>query len=473
MKPTRLIVILVGLGCGSEPAAGPPNIVLLVADDLGFGHLGSYGQERIRTPRLDRMAAEGMRFTNFYAGAAVCAPSRSVLLTGRHGGHTSVRANSGGISLLDADVTVGEVLKTAGYVNGVFGKWGVGDIATPGMPTRQGFDEFFGYLHQVHAHFYYPTYLVANESRHELTGNRAGAETQYTHDEITARALAFLRAHRNERFFLYVPFTIPHTELLVPEESFAEYDGQFDEPAPYVSPNGHYADQAKPRTAFAAMVTRMDRDVGRILDLLDSLELSENTVVFFTSDNGAQEGGGPTVEFFRGNGPLRGAKGQLYEGGIRVPLLVRWPGRITPDALNDHPWAFWDLMPTLAELAGAIVPDSIDGRSVLPTLFGGRVVPSPFMYWEQPVSAGLSQAVRSGTWKGYRGSQDAALELYDLERDAAEANDVSDEHPDIVARMVSYLDTARIEPRTYDSEPPTWSYPRAQTGYVELPGRRR
>ncbi len=458
--------LLVALAsCHTAPDFGKPNIVFILADDLGYGHLGAYGQEKIRTPHIDRLADEGIRFTQFYSGSTVCAPARSVLMTGKHTGHTSVRGNTGGLPLEQADVTVAEVLKDAGYTTGLFGKWGLGDHGTTGVPWEQGFDEFFGYLHQVHAHFYYTPFLWENDRQYPLPGNEDGARATYSHDAITERALQFVRNHRDEPFFLYLAYTIPHTELLVPEESLSEYDGLFPEPTPYVG-DGHYAAQEKPRTAFAAMVSRMDRDVGRLVRLLDELGIGENTIVFFTSDNGGQRGWGADLDFFSGNGALRGGKMSLYEGGIRVPLIARWPNRIESRQVNDHVWAFWDVLPTLVELAGAAPPDSIDGISMLPAVVGAAVagrepVEHEFLYWEYGNVLGrapIRQAVRWGNWKAVREDLDRSLELYDLSRDVEETTDVAADHPEIVQAILAYLDTARVETRTYDPEVSTYRY---------------
>ena len=464
-------------GTGALATAAPekkPNIVFIMADDLGYAHLGCYGQRKILTPRIDRMAAEGLRFTQCYAGAPVCAPSRSVLMTGLHSGHTSVRGNSGGIPLLDDDVTVAELLKPLGYSTGIFGKWGLGDAGTPGVPTRQGFDEFFGYLHQVHAHFYYPFFLWHNEQKFLLPGNDGGKQEQYTHDVIVDRALEFVRRNRERRFFLYMPFTIPHTELLVPEDSFGEYEGKFQEPRPYVDRRRHYADQPAPRTAFAAMVTRMDRDVGRVLDLLGELGIDRQTIVFFTSDNGGQGGGGPDLKFFQGNAPLRGAKGQLHEGGIRVPMIVRWPGVVESGAVSDHVWSFQDVMPTLVELGGGTTPPRTDGISAVPSLVGETVAGRKqerhrHLYWEHPRGRGLMQAVRMGRWKALRAGWAAPIELYDLEKDIGETTDVAREHGGVVRTIETYLKTARTQPRKYKREAPTYGYAREKTGYVSAP----
>jgi arylsulfatase A-like enzyme len=454
-RPAGFVLALILAACRAVPGDAPPrppNIVLLLADDLGYGHLGCYGQDKIRTPNLDRMAAEGVRFTQYYAGNPVCAPSRSCLMTGLHGGHTSVRINPGGTPLLDSDVTIAEVLKPAGYATGIFGKWGLGDIDTPGVPWKQGFDEFFGYLHQVHCHFYYPAFLWQNDRKVPLEGNAGGKRGEYSHDRIVREALDFIRRHKDRPFFAYVAFTIPHTELLVPEDSLSEYRGKFPEEKPYVGT--HYASQPEPRAALAGMISRMDRDVGRLLALLGELGLDRNTLVLFTSDNGAQGGDGPDLEFFRANGPLRGAKGAVYEGGIRVPLIARWPGRIAPGRVDDFVWAHWDLLPTLAELAGVPAPAGIDGRSALDRLLGtGPGRPREFLYWEHPVRGELLQAVRWGDWKGVRLRRGGPLELYDLAKDVGETRDVAAEHPDVVARLEAYLRTARTEPRRYAPEP--------------------
>ena len=455
----------------SEPAPAPgrPNIVFIMADDLGYGHLGSYGQTRIQTPRLDRMAEEGTRFTQFYSGHNVCAPSRSVLMTGYHTGHTSVRINGGGSSLLPEDVTVGEVLKQAGYATGVFGKWGLGDAGTEGVPTKQGFDQFYGYFHQVHAHFYYPAFLWRNEEKHVLLENHGGAHEKYSHDLIVEESLKFIREHRDRPFFLYLPWTIPHFELLVPEDSRQQYEGKFPEPYPYVA--DHYASQKEPRTTLAAMITRLDRDVGRVLDLLGELGLDENTIVFFTSDNG-----GYLLDrenYFQANGPLLGSKGNFYEGGIRVPLIVRWPGQVAPGATDDFKWAFWDVLPTLASLGGAQTPQGIDGISVAQRVLGqGQEEPDRFLYWEAiPGLLGgdvqpRSVAVRYGKWKAIRPRADRPIELYDLEADIGEQNNVAEQHPEVMEEIRKFLATARTTPRTYPRQEPNWDYPRLKTGYV-------
>lgn len=449
------LAVTLGLSLAAEPRR--PNIVFLLADDLGPGHLGCYGQEVIRTPHIDRLAAEGMRFTQCYAGCTVCAPSRSTLMTGLHTGHTPVRRNGGGNPLLDGDVTIAEVLKSAGYSTGLFGKWGLGDEQTTGIPTRQGFDEFLGYLHQVHAHFYYPYYLCQNEGRLMLPGNEGGRRQQYSHDLIAEAALDFIRRHKDRPFFLYLAFTIPHVELLVPEDSLAEYRGRFPE-TPLAS-NGHYSAQPTPRAALAAMITRMDRSVGQVMALLKELGLDDHTIVWFASDNGAANGAGSDARFFQATLNLRGFKTDLYEGGIRTPMIVRWPGKVAAGSTNDLAWAFWDFLPTAAELAGVQPPANIDGLSVVPTLLGEsaagrRQQQHEYLYWEQPSGKNLMQAVRLGDWKAVRLKHDGPLELYNLAADPGEARDVAAAHRDVVQRIEGILASARTEPRDYPPDNP-------------------
>ena len=453
---------------GNADAADRPNIVFIMADDLGTGHLGFNGQTKIRTPHIDHLRAEGLYFSQVYAGCAVCAPCRSVLMTGYHMGHTSVRGNSGGIPLLDEDVTVAEVLKKAGYATGCFGKWGVGDAHSPGMATRQGFDTFFGYYDQVHAHSYYPAYLWHNDRKYYLPGNSGRASDgltgvergQYAHDEIQTKVIDFIQEHRDEPFFCYVPYTIPHTELLVPDDSLSEYAGKFLEPNPYVTESKHYQDQRQPRAAYAAMITRLDRSVGQIMTLLKRLDLDEKTIVFFTSDNGAQGSGGPDLDFFRGNMHLRGAKGMMYEGGIRVPMIVRWASHIRPNSSSDLPWYFADVMPTLAELVGVQgdLPPDIDGISVLPAILGEEAVGRQqqrheFMYWELGTGRRIRKGLRMGDWKAVQMDPAKPIELFNLMTDESETTDVADQHPEVMAKIRSILATCRTEARP-QIEPP-------------------
>ena len=435
----------------------PPNIVFIMADDLGVGDLGCYGQKQIRTPNIDSLARDGMKFTAAYAGCTVCAPSRSVLMTGYHMGHTSVRGNTGGQSLAEEDVTVAMLLKQAGYATGGFGKWGLGDLGTPGVPSKKGFDHFFGYLHQIHAHFFYPKMLVADEQRYPLPGNEHGGRKTFSHDVIAAKALEFIEQSKDKPFFCYVPFTIPHWELLVPEDSLAEYRGKFPEWA-FVDKNKHYADQPEGRAAYAAMITRMDRDVGRILALLDRLKLRENTIVFFTSDNGAATRL-RNEDYFGSTAGLRGHKQNMYEGGIRTPMLVRWPGKVRAGSASGHAWNFASVLPTLCELAGVKLPKPVDGISVVPTLLGkGKQRQTEYLYWELPrFDAKAKQfrderplaAARAGDWKIVRPDAGAPkLELYNLREDPREERDLAATRTAELARMTKILAGARTPARS-------------------------
>ena len=445
----------------------PPNIVFIMADDLGFGELGCYGQKKIRTPRIDRMASEGMQFSDAYSGCSVCAPARSVLMTGMHMGHTSVRSNPGGVPLLADDTTVAELLKGQGYATGCFGKWGLGDIGTDGVPWKQGFDEFVGYLHQAHAHYFYPLYIYDNDKRLPLEGNAGNGRGTYSHDVIADRALQFIERNKDRPFLCYVPFTIPHGEYVAPDdEIYAGYSGQFEEVQLAENPNrpGRLIRPEEPHATLAAMITRLDRDVGRILDLIASLGLDKDTIVFFTSDNGAAAAN--WTDYFQSSGPLRGAKRSFYEGGIRVPMVVRWPGQIAEDSRSDHVWGFHDYLPTAVDLAGAPSPELTDGISVLPTLLGtGEQSNHDYLYWELPRYVGETgsfrneipvQALRMGDWKAVRAEPNGELELYDLGEDPSERRNLAAEHPDVLAEMERRLAEARTPPRDQSQPDHIW-----------------
>ncbi len=417
-----------------------PNIIFIIVDDMGYADLGCYGSRAVQTPNIDRMASEGVRFTDAYSGCTVCAPARCVLMTGLHSGHTSVRGNTGGISLQKNDVTVAQVLKQRGYVTGGFGKWGLGDAYTPGVPEKHGFDEFFGYLHQIHAHDYYTEYLWHNGRKVPMTGEKGSAE-RYSHYRIFDRMIDFLKANKDRPFFCYAPWTPPHGDYVIPDT----------DPAVAIYKDKPWSDNAK---VVAAMDSMIDRQVGQIMDLLKELELDERTIVFFCSDNGA-------ANRFEGQldsgGPFRGGKRSMYEGGIRVPLVVRWPGVIDGNRVSSHPCYFADVMPTLAEIAGALrfMPD-IDGLSIVPTLTGDTPQPEhEFMYWElhpydwgkrQYSADGLVQAVRMGRYKAVRQKSMAPWELYDLSADIGETTDIASDHPDIIAKIEQYIKTHRVEP---------------------------
>jgi len=438
-------LVLAGAGFAGPPPEPPPNFVFVLADDLGYGDLGCYGQKMIRTPNLDRMAAEGLRFTQAYAGNAVCAPSRCVLLTGLHAGHALIRDNrevkpEGQHPLAEGTVTLARLLKAKGYATAVIGKWGLGPPGSEGDPLRQGFDHFFGYNCQRHAHNHYPSYLWRNERKVDLEGNdgKSPVGKQYAHDLFEAEALDFIRSRRGGPFFLYLAFTIPHVALQVPEDSLSEHRDRWEDP-PYTGGRG-YLPHPAPRAAYAAMVGRMDRSVGRLLALLKELGLEEKTLVLFSSDNGpAPQGvGGSDSAFFRSAGPLRGLKGSLYEGGIRVPFLARWPGRVPAGAVSDLPVAFYDVLPTLCEAAGAEPPGETDGISFLPELLGkGGTKRHEFLYWEFPGYGG-QQAVRLGDWKGIRRDLNKGrteIELYNLAEDAGETADAASRNPETVRRI--------------------------------------
>jgi len=422
-------------------AARPPNIIYLLADDLGYGDLGSYGQELIRTPRLDRMAQEGIRFTQHYAGAPSCQPSRTVLFTGLHGGHTPIRANSK-LPLPASVRTFPSALKTAGYTTGAVGKWGLGTLDSTGAPAAQGIDEFFGYIDQTHAHTHYPDHLWKNGQRVEIPENQAGGRAVYSQDLFVRESLDFIRRNKDRAFFFFGAFTLPHAEVAVPPDSLAEYRGQWPEPKPFPGAKT-YAAQSEPRATRAAMITRLDRDIGQILDLLDELKLSENTLVIFTSDNGPITAGGQDPEFFNSAGPLRGLKFFLYEGGIRVPFLARWPGKIAAGRTSDLVSDFADMFPTFAELARTDRPAAIDGVSLVPTLLGTADPQArrPHHYWE----AAPQQAVREGDWKLYRAAAGRTAELYNLRDDIGEKVNLASAQPEIVARLTTLLSSARTD----------------------------
>jgi arylsulfatase len=427
-------------------APRPPNIVLIIADDLGMHELGCYGQKLIKTPNIDKLAEGGMRFTHFYAGCAVCAPSRCALMTGKHMGHATVRNNmqfkkgeEGQFPIRDTDETVTEFLKAKGYATGAMGKWGLGNWDTSGSPMKHGFDLFYGYNCQAHAHSHYPKHIYRSGERIELADNDGKTGKQYTQDLFEAEAVAFIEKNKDKPFFLYLPFIIPHVALQVPEDSLAEYKGKLGPDPAYDGKKAGYLPHPAPRAAYAAMVTRMDRSVGRIVDKLKELKLDENTLVIFTSDNGpTHNAGGADSTFFKSAGNLRGMKGSLYEGGIRVPFIAYWPGKIQPGSIAGDRFYFPDVLPTLCDIAGAEIPKEIDGLSLWATLSGfGQQKPHEFLYWEFPGYGG-QQAVIAGDWKAVR--QNLAkgprkTELYDLKADEGETTDVSAKHPKVLAHL--------------------------------------
>jgi arylsulfatase A-like enzyme len=427
-----LIMAALLLAVEAVHATDKPNIIFIMADDLGYGDLGCYGQKVIQTPQIDRLAAEGIRFTQAYA-SSVCAPTRGILMTGLHGGHAPVRDNIPHYDsyLQDGDVTLAERLKQAGYRTGGVGKWSLGDAGTSGRATRQGFDMWLGYLNQDHAHYYYPEYLDDGEGRLELSGNTESRK-HYSHDLMTRRALDFIRASKDESFFFYGAYTVPHFA--------ARSEDQTRLPIPSDAP---YSEREWTQTAknYAAMVTMLDRDVGKIVALVDELGLREKTLIIFTSDNGPW---GLLPKKFRSAGPLRGVKRDLYEGGIRVPFVARWPGQIPAGRTSQEIVAFWDILPTFVELAGADAPTRTDGVSIVSALKGGAVTkPHTYLYWDYGhCRSRYDQAVRLGNWKGLRLGRENAIELYDLSQDVGEAHNVAAAQPEIVRQIEQIMATA-------------------------------
>ncbi|MCD6394241.1 MAG: arylsulfatase [Planctomycetes bacterium] len=420
-----------------------PNIIFIMADDLGYADLGCYGQKFIKTPHVDRMATEGLKFTQCYAGAVVCAPSRSVLMTGQHTGHTRIRGNkgvntpphdgqNGRIPLRPEDFTVAKLLQNAGYRTAITGKWGLGEPGSTGLPNDHGFDEWLGYLNQDHAPDYYTDFLWHNKEKQTIPENAGKKRRVYSHDLLTEFALDFIGKNKTRPFFLYVPYCIPHAELEVPHlESYADKN---------------WPEDAK---IFAAMITRMDRDVGRILDLVDKLGIAKKTIVFFCSDNGSAKG---WQGIFDSCGPLREKKGSVYEGGIRTPMVVRCPGKVPANETSQAVWYFADFLPTAAQLGGIRPPANIDGISVAEVLYAAKPpkelatkLSNRFLYWEDIGKKEFSQAVRYGDYKAVRPPQGKPLELYNLKNDIGETTDIAARHPEVVAKIEKYLETCRTD----------------------------
>ncbi|MFI4911647.1 MAG: arylsulfatase [Sedimentisphaeraceae bacterium JB056] len=437
-----------------------PNIIYILADDLGYGDLGCYGQKQIKTPNIDKMAAEGMKFTQHYAGSTVCAPSRCTLMTGLHTGHCRIKGNEADSTLFDTDVTVAEICKKAGYRTAAIGKWGLGEAGSPGIPNKQGFDYFYGYLNQVQAHNYYPEYLWENQKKDHLeniverpdisqydqndpgaleyghiTSKFGGISTnkkEYSHDLFTEKAIEFIE-NSNEPFFLYLPYTIPHANN--------EFDKIGIEHGMEVPDNGMYSDKPWPNAqkSYAAMISKLDSDVGRIIELLKEKNIEENTLVIFASDNGPHTEGGSYPEFFNSNGSLRGMKRDLYEGGIRIPFIAYWPGKIESGTQSDHISAFWDFLPTVADITGQPIESPTDGISMLPTLLGQpeEQKQHKYLYWQYKDK----RAVRMNNWKAVKIAEQASIELYDISKDISELNDIASQHPDICSNLKSLLAT--------------------------------
>ena len=421
--------------------ARKPNVILILADDLGYAELGSYGQKKIKTPRLDQLAREGMRFTRHSSGSAVCAPTRCVLMTGLHTGHCRRRDNTAKAMIKELsakngrplvflekdDLTVAEALKGAGYVTGGIGKWGLGNPGSDGVPEKQGFDYWYGYLDQVHAHDHFPEEIWDGGRMIQIPENAGKAQRVYVPYEMERKTLSFIREHRDRPFFLYLAYTPPHGAYIIPktDPTYAMYAG---------IPGGETVRH------YAAMITRTDQTVGKVLDLLQELSIDEDTIVFYTSDNGPNA---PFIRAINSAAGLRGSKRMLYEGGIRAAMAVRWPGKVPTGVSSDFIWDMRDVFPTACELAGVEAPDHLDGMSVLPTLLGRQQQSREMHYWE--IHSPFHQAVRFGNWKGIRHGTKESMELYDLGADPSETTDLATLHPDIVGRIAQFMDGTRTD----------------------------
>jgi arylsulfatase A-like enzyme len=429
-----------------KSAGTQPNIIFILADDLGYGDLGCYGQQRVRTPHIDQLASEGMRFTQAYAGSTVCAPSRCALMTGMHTGHATVRGNKKPeVGLRPDEVTVASLLKKARYHTAIFGKWGLGGPGTGSVPNTRGFDRFYGYLDQQHAHNYYPEHLWDNQNEAFLTGNWFGQRKDYAPDLFTKHALEFLKKPPAQPYFLCLTYTIPHAD-----NELGALKGNGME----VPDASQYSAQGWPEQErnFAAMVSRMDSDIGKVMEVLQSTGQAQNTVVFFSSDNGPHREGGHDPDFFSSSGILRGIKRDLYDGGIRVPLIARWPGQITAGSVSQDVVAFWDVLPTLAELAGLRPPSGIDGRSFAPALLGKPQPAHAPLYWEFH-ERGFARAVRLGNWKAVSLAPGQELELYDLKTDPGERQNVAAANPVVVRNIASFLSGCRNDSSDFPVRP--------------------
>jgi len=451
----------------------PPNVIYILADDLGYGEVGIYGQTLIQTPNLDQLTRQGMRFTQHYSGSPVCAPSRCTLLTGIHTGHCQVRDNyelggfadsteRGQLPLEEETYTLGHMMQDAGYTTAIIGKWGLGGPNSSGIPNRQGFDYFYGYLDQKQAHNHYPSHLWRNTEWDTLANGYFHPHQRFEGDNLDDPAIydrykgidyapdlmireaeEFIRRHATESFFLYFAHTVPHLALQVPDEELDTYEGLLAE-APYDGTSG-YLPHIRPQSAYAAMITRMDRHIGHIVEVLHELGIEEKTMIIFSSDNGPTYTGGVDTAQFRSSGGLRGGKGEVYEGGIRVPMIVTWPGTIMPGTTTDHVSAFWDVLPTLADLIGVTpLSTEMSGTSFLSVLIGESPPLPSEMYWEYHGRGwNGAQAARIGPWKGVRiGGHDnpaAPVEVYNLASDPGESNNLADDHPEIAQELLSLM----------------------------------
>ena len=448
-------VLSVVMACFSGAVlARQPNVVFILADDLGYGDLSCQGQTKFETPNIDALARCGMRFAEHYSGSTVCAPSRCALLTGYHMGHAAVRGNSEiqpeGQEPMPADTyTVAHLFKQAGYTTGIFGKWGLGMAGSASDPGRMGFDSFYGYNCQRMAHCYYPAWLWRNNEREFLWGNVGSFSKDYAPDSIHAEAMKFIHDNKDKPFFLYYAAVQPHADLIAPERYMEKYRGTFLPEKAYAE--GYYIDQPEGHAAFAAMVNILDDYVGDVMDELRDLGIADDTLVIFSSDNGAHEEGGADPDYFDSNGIYKGFKRDLYEGGIHVPFIAVWPGKIQAGSVNDHVSAFWDFLPTMAELTGITLTNKIDGISYLPALLGrSDQKEHGYLYWEFAAKGGR-KAIRKGKWKGVRynieKNPDSRLELYDLEQDPGEQHNLAGEYPEVVAKLDALINQSRTPAR--------------------------
>lgn len=446
-------VCLLG-ACTHKQKETSMNVVVVLVDDLGYGDLGAYGQQKIKTPHIDKMASEGMLFTQHYAGSSVCAPSRASIMTGKHTGHTTIRGNKeilpeGQMPMDENELTIAKLMKQAGYATGIFGKWGLGYPGSKSTPTTMGFDTFFGYNCQREAHTYYPNHLWSDNDTISFPKNKESRET-YSADLIHQKAKEFIASHQKEPFFAMLTYTLPHAELKVPKDSiFAMYDGVFEE-TPYKG--GGYSSEPKPHATFAAMVSRIDFYMADLLKQLKDLGIADNTLVIFTSDNGPHREGGADPEFFNSSGPLRGIKRDLYEGGIRVPMIV-WNPKKVKAGVSNHVSAFWDFLPTLADLTHQKLKTATDGISFLPTIFSqGKQSEHDYLYWEFHEQGGR-KALRQGKWKLVVqpiATGEPKVELFDLDGDLGEKNDISAQYPEKTKELLKLMDIARTESQTFN-----------------------
>ena len=462
LKAGTIGVLATLTGCGSvtKTVEEKPNIIYILADDLGYGDLSCYGQKNFSTPNIDKLAASGMLFTQHYAGCTVCAPSRSALLTGQHTGHTPVRGNmeiqpEGQHPLPANTVTIAKLLKGAGYKTAAFGKWGLGFPGSEGSPNNQGFDEFLGYNCQRLSHHYYPWHIWNNDEKMVLVENEGQKTGIYAPILIHERTLAFIEENKDEPFFLYVPSLIPHAEMFAPEEYMERFRGKFLPEMSYHGVDsgrgfrlGAYGSQPEAHAAFAAMITLLDEQVGEILDKVKELGLEEKTIIIFSSDNGPHREGGADPDYFDSNGTYTGYKRDLTEGGIRVPMIASWPGKIKEGSRSDLPSAFWDMFPTFAQLAGVEVPENIDGISILPTLLGEKEQKKhEYLYWEFHEGGGKQAVLYKGKWKGIRldvrENPDGPIALYNVVDDPAEQINIADTNVELVTKINEIMSQAR------------------------------